>query len=123
MRSYELTRFHEIRPVLEHEDDGREAEHGLGAQRQRNATPWTARSMGVVTRVLTSIADNPGASVWISTRGGANSWKTSTCAELAARHPTTRYATAPTTTTNRRRKQRSISVRIGYFPGAELVKP
>ena len=40
-------------------------------------TPASALSMGTLISASTSGVDRPGASVWISTRGGANSGKTS----------------------------------------------
>ena len=47
--------------------------------------PLRAFSSGIVTRLSTSSVDRPGASVWISTIGGANSGKTSSgaCAQRA----------------------------------------
>ena len=42
------------------------------------STPASACSMGTVTSDSTSAVDIPSAIVWISTRGGANSGKTST---------------------------------------------
>jgi len=43
-----------------------------------SGTPFRACSSGIVTSDSTSVPDRPSASVWISTRGGANSGKTST---------------------------------------------
>jgi hypothetical protein len=43
-----------------------------------SGTPFSACSIGTVTRSSTSVAESPSASVWISTFGGANSGNTST---------------------------------------------
>ncbi len=62
----------------------------------RPGSPWSACSSGTVTSSSTSAADSPRVIVWISTRGGANSGKTSTGASRswsdaegrsAPRHP------------------------------------
>ncbi len=49
--------------------------------------PLSEFSSGTLTRLSTSSVDSPGASVWISTSGGANSGKTSSGAFCAARTP------------------------------------
>ena len=54
----------------------------------RPIVPFSAFSSGTLTRLSTSSVDSPGASVWISTRGGANSGKTSRAARWAVRTPT-----------------------------------
>jgi hypothetical protein len=43
----------------------------------RKLVPFKARSSGIVTNASTSSADNPGASVCTSTKGGENSGKIS----------------------------------------------
>src|SRR6185295_12828444 len=55
--------------------------------------PFSAFSSGIVTRLSTSSVERPGASVWISTRGGANSGKTSCEACWAARMTSTMKTT------------------------------
>jgi hypothetical protein len=66
----------------------------------RPGTPLTTVSIGTVTRLSTSSVDRPGASVWISTIGGANSGKTSSGMSCPARSPsrTSRAAMARTST-------------------------
>ena len=85
---------------------------------RRSGTPFIAFSSGTVTRLSTSPVDRPGASVWISTSGGANSGKTSSGVFCAARDPATISTMASATTTSRSRSARSISHRIlaVYFP-------
>ena len=51
--------------------------------------PFKAFSSGTEIIASTSSVESPGASVWISTSGGANSGKTSSGARCAARMPTT----------------------------------
>ena len=77
-----------------------------------------AFSSGTVTRLSTSPVERPGASVWISTSGGANSGNTSSGVFCAARDPATIRTSASATTTKRRRSERSTSQRImgAYFP-------
>ena len=50
--------------------------------------PLSAFSSGTLIRLSTSSVESPGASVWISTNGGANSGKTSSGAFRAVRTPT-----------------------------------
>ena len=78
----------------------------------RPGTPFIAVSSGTVTRLSTSPVDSPGASVWISTSGGANSGKTSSGVSSAARVPAIISTTARATTTKRRRSDDSTSRRI-----------
>ena len=60
-----------------------------GADLERNmsspSTPLRASSRGMVTWASTSVEVSPTASVWTSTRGGANSGKTSTGISLTSR--------------------------------------
>ena len=86
---------------------------------RRSGTPFIAFSSGTVTRLSTSPVERPGASVWISTSGGANSGNTSSGVFCAARDPATMRTSASATTTSRRRRERSTSQRImgvAYFP-------
>ena len=85
---------------------------------RRPGTPFMAFSSGTVTRLSTSPVERPGASVWISTSGGANSGNTSSGVFCAAREPATIRTSASATTTKRRRSERSTSHRImgAYFP-------
>jgi hypothetical protein len=53
----------------------------------RPGTPCSACSSGTVIRDSTCVGDSPMASVWISTRGGANSGNTSTGMSLARWKP------------------------------------
>ncbi len=62
-------------------------------------TPVSALSIGTLTSDSTSSADSPGASVWTSISGGANSGKTSNGTERTARAPTATNTTVSTTTT------------------------
>src|SRR5262245_34998127 len=61
--------------------------------------------MGVEMRLSTSAVERPGASVWISTSGGANSGKTSSGVERMARTPKIIRATASATTMTRKRRE------------------
>jgi hypothetical protein len=61
--------------------------------------PFRDCSSGIVTRDSTSAADNPRQDVWISTRGGANSGKTST--GMASSWPTPKNIIAPANATTR----------------------
>ena len=102
--------------------------------RQRSAPPTTARGpiwiaacAGPARRSWRSRAarspalrlrsvERPGASVWISTSGGANSGKTSSGVSCAAREPTTSSTTASATTTRRSRRACSTIQRIMSGP-------
>src|SRR6266508_3056173 len=68
------------------------------------ATPLSASSSGTVTRASTSDEERPRQGVWISTRGGANSGKTSTGIELSC--PTPKNIIAPAAATTRKRNFR-----------------
>src|SRR5262245_42824670 len=63
--------------------------------------PLTAYSMGSVTSCSISLGDRPGASVWMTTCGGANSGKTSRRARRAALTPSSSNSTARASTTTR----------------------
>jgi hypothetical protein len=79
--------------------------------------PPSEASIGVVTSASTSSLERPGASTWISTRGGANSGKASNEASDTTRVPSaTRSRTRPTTT-QRCARQRLTSARIVNDPG------
>ena len=84
-------------------------------------TPFSAFSTGTVTRLSTSAVDRPGASVWISTSGGANSGKTSRGVCVAVRTPTMRSRTARAAATTRRRRAAATRRRITYFPAPNSV--
>ena len=56
--------------------------------------PLTTFSTATVTRLSTSSVERPGASVWISTRVGANSGKTSSGVVRTSRTPTIISTTA-----------------------------
>ena len=75
-------------------------------------TPFIAASSGTLTSASTSAVDKPGASVWISTSGGANSGKTSNGASRAVRMPTTMSTTDNATTGTRSRNAEAMSPRI-----------
>src|SRR6476469_2452463 len=64
----------------------------------RPGMPPTAASIGTLTSCSTSSAVNPRQAVWISTRGGANSGKTSTDAEPSCSEPSSMTAQARATT-------------------------
>ena len=61
----------------------------LERRTSRPGTPFMAASSGTLMSASTSELESPGASVWISTSGGANSGNTSNGASLAALMPTT----------------------------------
>ena len=61
--------------------------------------------MGTVIRLSTSVVDKPGASVWISTKGGANSGNTSSGSSSAERMPTTIKTIATAMTRTRKRSE------------------
>ena len=67
----------------------------------RSGTPFTAVSIGTVTRLSTSSVERPGASVWISTMGGANSGNTSSGTSRPARMPRTTSSAARASTRTR----------------------
>ena len=67
--------------------------------------PFSAFSSGTLTRLSTSSVESPGASVWISTSGGANSGKTSSGACRAVRTPTTISTTDSASTSTRSRSE------------------
>src|SRR5439155_17158543 len=72
----------------------------------RPGVPLTACSSGMVTSDSTSDADRPGASVWITTWGGANSGKTSIGAPAAARMPKKRSDAARANTISRLEREK-----------------
>ena len=74
--------------------------------------PASAASIGRVTSDSTSSVESPGASVWISTRGGANSGKASILTSRKLATPATIAIMARTTSALRWRRQRVISARI-----------
>ena len=71
--------------------------------------PFRAFSSGTVTRLSTSSVESPGASVWTSTSGGANSGNTSSGARRIDRDPTTSSTTHSASTTTRRRTEVEMS--------------
>ena len=74
---HELPRLHQVGPFLEDQHDRRQPEHRFRAERLQPGVPLSAFSSGTLIRLSTSSVDRPGASVWISTSGGANSGNTS----------------------------------------------
>src|SRR6185436_9699312 len=85
--------------------------------------PFSAFSSGIVTRLSTSSVERPGASVWISTRGGANSGKTSSGVERTARIPARIKTSAAARTSTRRRSEVETSqVMIAVLFGS-LARP
>src|SRR6478609_1953659 len=74
--------------------------------------PLTAASIGTLTSSSTSWAVNPRHAVWISTRGGANSGKTSTDAAPNCREPSSITAHARATTTVLKRRLIPMSQRM-----------
>ena len=64
----------------------------------RSGNPWSDCSSGTVTSCSTSAADRPRLGVWISTRGCANSGKTSTGVSRTPPKPKT-ISIAPAKTT------------------------
>ena len=86
----------------------------------RCGTPLSWCSSGTVTNSSTSAAERPSVGVWISTRGGANSGKTSTRASRRSSvAPNTIRAAAASTTRNRNRRLAVTIQRITV--GALLV--
>ena len=71
--------------------------------------PLSAFSMGTVMKLSTSSVERPGASVWISTSGGANSGNTSKAARCVVLTPTKVSNNASTTTTTRSRSEVAMS--------------
>ncbi len=71
--------------------------------------PFSAFSSGTLMSASTSSVDSPGASVWISTRGGANSGNTSRGAFLAFSMPTTISTTDRASTSTRSRSDVATS--------------
>src|SRR5262245_45541117 len=91
------------------------------------AIPLTACSMGSVTSCSTSVAERPGASVWTTTCGGANSGNTSSFECRVAYKPPTKSSTARTTTTTRLRIDHatmacSMSVVVQVALGLEFLR-
>src|ERR1700733_2122454 len=78
--------------------------------------PLRACSSGMERRLSTSSVDRPGASVWISTWGGANSGNTSRGAFSSVRMPNTISTADSTTTTRRRRREVEISQDMRRLP-------
>jgi len=66
-----------------------------------HGTPASSSSVFSVTRLSTSEAESPSASVWISADGGENSGKTSTGMSRSRMMPNTISAAAMPTTRNR----------------------
>src|SRR5919204_4608597 len=66
--------------------------------------PLSCSSIGIVTSSSTSFEELPSATVWISTRGGANSGKTSTSVLGICAMPKAINATAPKTASQRKRR-------------------
>ena len=67
--------------------------------------PASASSSGMATSASTSVAENPGASAWTSTIGGANSGKTSSGASSADHTPIRLTTPAKRNTTVRWRSE------------------
>ena len=97
---HQLPRAHQVGALLEDQHDRRQAEHRFRAQRLEPGTPFSAFSSGTVTRLSTSSVERPGASVWISTSGGANSGNTSSGVLQPRAVPATISTTASATMTN-----------------------
>ena len=72
----------------------------------------SAASSGTVTSASTSVVESPGASVWTSTSGGANSGNTSSGVVRSVRHETTTAITASATTMIRCRSDSETSQAI-----------
>src|SRR2546422_397414 len=70
--------------------------------------PLTAVSMRKVISVSTSSGERPGASVWITTCGGANSGRTSRVMFQTTKLPTTRTMTNATTVRRRLRSDHLV---------------
>ena len=70
-----------------------------------HGNPLSAFSSGTVTSASTSSVESPGASVCTSASGGANSGKTSSGAFCTDRQPNTMSATAPASTSTRKRSE------------------
>src|SRR5271163_3349459 len=78
--------------------------------------PLSAFSSGMLIRLSTSSVDKPGASVWISTSGGANSGKTSSGVVSSVRTPNTISTTQAAKTITRNRSDVDTSqVMQNYF--------
>src|SRR5271168_3653867 len=78
--------------------------------------PFSAFSSGMLIRLSTSSVDKPGASVWISTSGGANSGKTSSGVFSNVRTPNTISTTQAANTITRKRSEVDTSqVMVVYF--------
>ncbi len=86
-------------PGLEEQLDRRQLRHRLRTDRVEPGDPFRDCSSGIVTSDSTSAADSPRQDVWISTRGGANSGKTST--GMASSWPTPKNIIAPANATTR----------------------
>jgi len=76
------------------------------------AIPASCSSIGVVISSSTSVEELPMAIVWISTRGGANSGKTSTDALRRSRKPRTITVAAANSTSQRNFRLEATIVRI-----------
>jgi len=70
---HHLPRAEDVAAILENGRDYRESCADCDLMDSRFATPLTAFSTGRVTRASTSSGESPGASVWITTSGGAKS--------------------------------------------------
>ncbi len=77
--------------------------------------PLTAFSIGTVTSASTSVVDRPGASVWISTSGGANSGNTSSGTSSAVCTPTTISTAAAASTSTRNRSDAETNQLIHFI--------
>ncbi len=93
----------------------------LERRTSRPGTPFMAASSGTLMSASTSELESPGASVWISTSGGANSGNTSNGASLAVLMPTTIRMIESATTGSRSRSEAAISPRTAYFPTPNSV--
>jgi len=72
-RSGQAAARDKIGPLFEMKYDRREPSTGLRAVDFHQGTPERAFSMGIENHALDFLVERPGASVWISTIGGANS--------------------------------------------------
>jgi hypothetical protein len=70
----------------------------------RPSIPFNWSSMGTVISSSTSFEELPSATVWISTRVGANSGNTSTLVPGISAKPSVMTATAAKTTSQRKRR-------------------
>ena len=77
-------------------------------------------SNGIVTRLSTCSLESPGASVWISTSGGANSGNTSSGEVGTTRMPTIISTMASATTTTRRRSDMDTIQFMSASPRSSL---